>query len=231
MAAKTSTKKPSIAEVLKVLESMYGAPPSAERESDPLIDHLMVAVLTVHAGEPAARAAVRALSEAFLDFNEVRVSPLFELEKILDPHIPADVRRQAAADMRMALQDVYDGTPRAGSRAAARADPRGAAGLPQAPSQHPRRPRRGRLPDRRRPQEHGLRPPRGAPAQALRPRAAQHHASARPRRPRAPDQGSRTHALRVARGRRRAPLREGLRPQAPVLQAPRARQGQGARDP
>ena len=102
-------KKPTLAEALDVLEGIFGAPPQPERIEDPLLDHLLVAVLTPHMGQPAARDALRALSGAFLDLNELRVCGLAEIEPFLSA-VPAASRRQAAWDMRMALQDVYDGT-------------------------------------------------------------------------------------------------------------------------
>ena len=102
-------KKPTLAEALDVLEGIFGAPPQPERIEDPLLDHLLVAVLTPHMGQPAARDALRALSGAFLDLNELRVCGLAEIEPFLSA-VPAASRRQAAWDLRMALQDVYDGT-------------------------------------------------------------------------------------------------------------------------
>ncbi|MGE0193012.1 MAG: hypothetical protein AB7T63_13330 [Planctomycetota bacterium] len=110
MAASAATKKkPTLAEVLDVLEGIFGAPPQPERLEDPLLDHLLVAVLTPHMGQPAARDALRAISGAFLDLNEIRVCGLAEIEPFLAA-VPAASRRQAAWDLRMALQDVYDGT-------------------------------------------------------------------------------------------------------------------------
>ena len=48
-------KKPSLAEVLTVLKKVHGSPVQPERLDDPLIDHLMVAVLAVHIGAEQAR--------------------------------------------------------------------------------------------------------------------------------------------------------------------------------
>jgi hypothetical protein len=109
-AVRVPTRKPTLVEVLKILESLHGSPMQAERADDPLVDHLLVGVLGLHAGEAKARQAVRALSETFLDFNEVRSSPLSELAEALNPHLPEGKVRKAAEDVRMALQDVYDGT-------------------------------------------------------------------------------------------------------------------------
>jgi hypothetical protein len=108
--AKAPARKPTLAEVLGVLEKIAGSPMSAERAEDPLLDHLLVGVLGRHAGQEKARQGIRALSEAFLDFNEVRSSPLFEIEEILKPFVPPGTTRKAAWDVRMALQDVFDGT-------------------------------------------------------------------------------------------------------------------------
>jgi hypothetical protein len=108
--AKAPPRKPGLPEVLDVLEKIAGTPMSAERPEDPLVDHLLVGVLGRHAGQEKARQGIRALSEAFLDFNEVRSSPLFEIEEILKPFVPAGTTRKAAWDVRMALQDVFDGT-------------------------------------------------------------------------------------------------------------------------
>lgn len=103
-------KKPTLAELLTVLEALYGPAPRLESAEDPLLDHLLVAVLARHAGVEGARGIVRAVSESFLDFNEARVSPLFELEAVVKPHVPPEAVRQAAWDLRMTLQDVWDGT-------------------------------------------------------------------------------------------------------------------------
>lgn len=105
-----SSKKPTLPEVLDVLEKIYGQPASTGVDEDPLIDHLLVAVLSPHCGESKSRQAVRAASEAFLDFNDLRVSPLAQIEAVLEPFVAAEQRRQAAYDLRMALQDVYDST-------------------------------------------------------------------------------------------------------------------------
>ena len=109
MAAKAS-KKPSITEVLNIFEKLFGEPPLLDGSDDPLLDHLLVAVLTEYAGLEGAKRIVRSLSEDFLDFNDVRVSPLFELEAVLEPHVGADRRREAASHLRMTLQDVWDGS-------------------------------------------------------------------------------------------------------------------------
>jgi len=108
MAAKG--KKPSLAEVLSLLEQEFGPPPSSAREEDPLLDHLLVAVMARYTDIESARAIVRGLSERFLDFNEARVSPLYELEEILTPYVPAEQRRKAAWHLRMGMQDVYEGS-------------------------------------------------------------------------------------------------------------------------
>lgn len=105
-----SARKPSLVEVLAVLESQFGAPASTGVDEDPLLDHLLVAVLAPHTTEAKARQAVRAASEAFLDFNDLRVSPLAQIEAVIEPFVTAERRRQAAYDLRMALQDVYDST-------------------------------------------------------------------------------------------------------------------------
>lgn len=106
-ATAAKTKKPTLAEALDVLEGLFGKPPAPERVEDPLLDHLLVAVLTPHMGQDEARSALRSLTGAFLDLNEVRVCGLAEIEAHLQA-VPADRRRQAAWDLRMALQDVYD---------------------------------------------------------------------------------------------------------------------------
>ena len=103
-------KKPTINEVLTLLEKQFGEPPLLETSDDPLMDHLLVAVLADYAGIDGAREIVRALSEQFLDFNEARVSPLFELEEVIAPWVKADRRREAANHLRYAMQDVWDGS-------------------------------------------------------------------------------------------------------------------------
>jgi hypothetical protein len=107
---RASAKKPALDDVLQVLAKLYGSPVYSDREDDPLIDHLLVGVLGCHVEPAEARAGVGALSEAFLDLNEARSSPLGEIEEVLAPHIPAEKRRAACGALRMALQDVWDGT-------------------------------------------------------------------------------------------------------------------------
>ncbi len=109
MAAKASPKKPTLEEALSVLEALFPPIALAERVEDPLIDHLMVAVLGWHLGEAQARACVRAISRVFIDMNEARGSPLQELETVVKPFVPEgkDVR-VVCWDLRMALQDVWD---------------------------------------------------------------------------------------------------------------------------
>ncbi|MFM8387239.1 MAG: hypothetical protein ACKOCB_10550 [Planctomycetia bacterium] len=103
-------KKPTLAEVLEVLQPLCGEPVHLDRAEDPLLDHLLVAVLSLHTTPARARDALRALSGTYLDFNELRVSARSEIEKALEDYVPSDVRKKAAWDLRMALQDVYDQT-------------------------------------------------------------------------------------------------------------------------
>ena len=112
MTTKTraSARRPTLDDVLQVLAKLHGSPVYSDRVDDPLIDHLLVGVLGCHVEPAEARAGVGALSEAFLDLNEARSSPLGELEEVLAPHVPAEKRRDACAALRMALQDVWDGT-------------------------------------------------------------------------------------------------------------------------
>jgi hypothetical protein len=110
MTAKAPAKKPSLSEAIELVEKMHGPPLHAERSEDPLLDHLLVGVLGLRAGLEKGRAAVRALSESFHDFNEVRVSALFELATTLEPFVGEEQARAAAIDVRMTLQDVFDGT-------------------------------------------------------------------------------------------------------------------------
>ncbi|MFM8979879.1 MAG: hypothetical protein ACKOSS_05395, partial [Planctomycetia bacterium] len=110
MFPRPTGKKPSLSEVLDALEPLAGEPVHLERLDDPLLDHLLVAVLSQHTTPARAREAIRSLSEGYLDFNELRVSGKGEIEKALEEFVPAEVRAQAAWDVRMALQDVYDQT-------------------------------------------------------------------------------------------------------------------------
>ena len=103
-------KKPSITDVLNILQKLFPEPPLLDRPEDPLLDHLLVAVLADYAGLDGARKTVGVLSDRFLDFNEARVSPLYELEEILAPVVPAERRREAASHLRMTLQNVWDGS-------------------------------------------------------------------------------------------------------------------------
>src|SRR5206468_1603423 len=58
MVAKAPPKKPTIQDVLGVLEGLFGTPLHAERPEDPLLDHLLVGVLGTHAGLAKAREGV-----------------------------------------------------------------------------------------------------------------------------------------------------------------------------
>ena len=108
--AASAARKPTLEKVLQVLEGLFGLPVWAERIEDPLIDHLLVGVLATEVEPEQARAGVRAMSSVFLDMNEARSSPLAELEQVLAPHVPEDRRRPVCSIVRMALQDVWDGT-------------------------------------------------------------------------------------------------------------------------
>jgi hypothetical protein len=110
MVARPPGKKPSLEQVLAALETLYGLPQYAERPDDPLLDHLLVGVLSTYAGTAKAREALRALSGTYLDLNELRISPKNEIEHALAPFVPAERLPQAAWDLRMTLQDVFDGT-------------------------------------------------------------------------------------------------------------------------
>jgi chemotaxis protein histidine kinase CheA len=105
-----SGRKPALPQVLDALQEMFGAPEFSEREEDPLLDHLLVAVLARHLGGKAAREAIRAVSAAFLDLNEARNSPVYELVEVLRPFVPPERLRDVAYEFRMTLQDVWDGT-------------------------------------------------------------------------------------------------------------------------
>ncbi len=105
MAAKS---KPTINEILKLLAPLHGEPALAARPDDPLVDHLMVMVLGLYTTPEDARAAVRSLFDGGLDFNEIRVSGLFDIETLIKSYVPKDVLREAAYAVRMALQDVWD---------------------------------------------------------------------------------------------------------------------------
>jgi hypothetical protein len=105
-----TTKKPSINEVLTLLQKQFGTAPRSERDEDPLLDHLLVATMVTYTDEAGARAIVRGVSERFLDFNEARVSPLYELEAVVADYVPKEQHRAAAWHLRMAMQDVWDGS-------------------------------------------------------------------------------------------------------------------------
>jgi hypothetical protein len=110
MVARPAGKKPTLAQVLDLLESLHGLPFHSERPEDPLLDHLLVGVLATYSGLSKAREALRALSASYLDFNAIRGSPKGEIQQALAPFVPAEKLAEAAWDLRMALQDVYDGT-------------------------------------------------------------------------------------------------------------------------
>lgn len=110
MVARPPGKKPTLEHVLATLETLYGLPQYAEGPDDPLLDHLLVGVLSTYAGAAKAREALRSISGTYLDLNELRVSPKNEIEHALAPFVPAERLPQAAWDLRMTLQDVFDGT-------------------------------------------------------------------------------------------------------------------------
>ena len=102
-------KRLRLPEVVDLLEKAYGKPRTAEHPEAPLLDHLLVGVLTAWVDREKAGRALRALSESFLDLNEARVSPIAELTAVLHPFLGAKAEEGAHA-LRTALQDVYDGT-------------------------------------------------------------------------------------------------------------------------
>lgn len=102
-------KRPKLSEVIVAFEKLYGRPRTAEHLDAPLLDHLLVGVLSLWVDRERAARAVRVLSESFLDLNEARVSPLAELKAVLEPAMGAK-STEAAYAVRIALQDVYDGT-------------------------------------------------------------------------------------------------------------------------
>ena len=110
MVARPAGKKPTLPQVLDLLESLFGLPVHSERLDDPLLDHLLVAVLSAHTSLGKAREALRSISQSYLDLNELRISGKAEIQSALAPFVPAEKLPQAAWDLRMALQDVYDGT-------------------------------------------------------------------------------------------------------------------------
>jgi len=96
-------------EVLSLLEKAYGKPRTADHPEAPLLDHLLIGVLTLWVDRERAVRALRALAESFLDLNEARVSPIAELTNVLHPFLGSKAE-EAAVGLRTALQDVYDGT-------------------------------------------------------------------------------------------------------------------------
>ncbi|HVG93536.1 MAG TPA: hypothetical protein VND21_03750 [Planctomycetota bacterium] len=102
-------KRLKLSEVVATLEKAYGKPRTAEHPESPLLDHLLVGVLSAWVDRERATRALRALSEAFLDLNEARVSPLEEVEGVLHGIVGAKAP-EAASAVRTALQDVFDGT-------------------------------------------------------------------------------------------------------------------------
>lgn len=102
-------KRPKLSEAIAAFEKLYGRPRTAEHAEAPLLDHLLVGVLSLWVDRERAARAVRVLSESFLDLNEARVSPLAELRAVLEPSMGAK-SNEAAYAVRIALQDVYDGT-------------------------------------------------------------------------------------------------------------------------
>ena len=102
-------KRLKLAEALDALEKAYGKPRTAEHPEAPLLDHLLVGVLTAWVDRERAVRALRAVSESFLDLNEARVSPIAELDGVLRPFLGTK-SEEAAHAVRIALQDVYDGT-------------------------------------------------------------------------------------------------------------------------
>jgi hypothetical protein len=110
MFPRPTGKKPGLDDALEVLADLAGAPVHLERLDDPLLDHLLVGVLSQHTSATKAKEALRAISAAYLDLNELRVSGRGEIEKALEEFVAAEKLQAASWDLRMALQDVYDAT-------------------------------------------------------------------------------------------------------------------------
>src|SRR5437762_1730472 len=108
-----AVKRLKLAEALEILEKRYGRPRGAERDEDPLLDHLLIGVLTAWVDREKARRAIQTLSDSFLDLNEARSSPIHELTAVFEPIFGssnAEDAKAAALAVRTALQDVFDAT-------------------------------------------------------------------------------------------------------------------------
>ena len=106
-------KRLRLPEALEILEKRYGRPRGAERAEDPLLDHLLVGVLTEWVDREKAHRAVQTLTDAFLDLNEARISPADEVAAVFLPVFGAShatEAKEAALAVRTALQDVFDAT-------------------------------------------------------------------------------------------------------------------------
>ncbi|GMV24066.1 MAG: hypothetical protein AMXMBFR58_00970 [Phycisphaerae bacterium] len=108
MSAADTSKK--LSALLKRLRTRYA--PAADEESefkpswiDPLMDEVIYSFLLWDATTPQARNAFKRLREAYIDYNELRVSLPAETVAVLGERYPRGEER--AARLRAALFDLY----------------------------------------------------------------------------------------------------------------------------
>ena len=97
----------------KFLPGLKRRPIAADR-SEPLepMDHLIVGILRRNASRHQALAALRALREEFVDFNEMRVAPAKDIAELLGKNMP--LARLKAEVLTQALNRVLDQTSELG---------------------------------------------------------------------------------------------------------------------
>jgi len=89
--------------VLRVLRRVHGSRPQVG--SRPALEHLLLGILANGVAERRAAAALAALSRAFVDWNEARVSSACEIAEAMGPMPRA---MQKAAQIKAVLGRVFD---------------------------------------------------------------------------------------------------------------------------
>lgn len=99
-------RKKLVEKILRLLREEYGEPKKPEKRSLPLVQ-LIRSILAEDASDEAAEKALSRLEEEFVDWNEVRVSTVYEIAEALGSFPNA---REKAERIHAVLQAVFEKT-------------------------------------------------------------------------------------------------------------------------
>lgn len=101
--AKITITKATLMKLCEALESRYGKRRSAH--SDEFIENLIAQILELGASERVAKQALERIKEEYVDWNDMRVGTIREVQDILGPKYPR--AREKAEDLQSLLADLY----------------------------------------------------------------------------------------------------------------------------